>query len=55
MTKQAYKLSMVILLCMSGVLSSCAQGCLKCNQNNQCLLCDYTKGYQLIDHTCKLS
>lgn len=48
-------LLMIILLHIGGITSQCNEGCLKCNQNNQCLLCEYTKSYRLINNTCVLS
>lgn len=43
---------MTFLLISGGVLSLCGEGCLKCNDLNQCVLCDYTKGYQLSNQSC---
>ena len=36
-------------------LQQCTIGCLKCNNQNQCLLCDITQNYQLSATPCRLN
>jgi len=44
-----------LVLLISSTLQQCTIGCLKCNNQNQCLLCDITQNYQLMGTTCRLS
>ena len=45
-----------IALILAGLtLQQCSIGCLKCNNLNQCLLCDATSNYFLNGNTCSLS
>ena len=45
-----------MLVVLSGLTTQqCTIGCLKCNNQNQCLLCDITQGYQLTGTTCRLN
>ena len=44
-----------ILLITKNSISLCGQGCLQCNRQNNCLLCDYKTNYYLNITSCVLS
>ena len=41
------------MLAIAGCLSICSEGCLKCNDNDECLICDITQGYKLNGSSCE--
>ena len=45
----------IAILLVGMTTQQCTIGCVKCNNQNQCLLCDITNGYQLTTTTCKLN
>ena len=49
-----WKLNQLILLALATDLTQqvCQEGCLGCDQNNQCTFCDYTKNYYKVNGTC---
>ena len=40
------------IILISQIASLCAEGCLKCNNNNRCLVCDATSLYANVNGTC---
>ncbi len=47
-----YKILFVFILTQQ-FLGECAPGCLRCNADNQCLVCDLASFYILNNHTCE--
>lgn len=43
------------LLFLQNIENKCTQGCLKCTEDDKCLLCDSTLSYILSASTCVLS
>ena len=46
------KIAFTVFLVFNQFNSLCTKGCLKCDTLNQCLFCDYTKGYELNNFSC---
>ena len=44
----------LIILMIFSPFSPCQQGCLKCQSNGTCIICDTTKFYKLSGTTCVL-
>lgn len=44
----------LIILIINKIKNNCNFGCLKCKENNQCLLCNANKNYFLSGFTCEL-
>ena len=50
------KVHIFIAFLLIGItFQQCSIGCLRCNKNNQCQLCDVSNGYYLNGNTCMLS
>ena len=53
MRREAFLILLAMVCGMT--IQQCTIGCLKCNNQNQCLLCDITQGYQLLANSCRLN
>lgn len=49
------KTSIALALLIYKIAAQCTTGCLRCNNNNQCLVCDVSSNYILSGSTCSVS
>lgn len=50
------KLLIIAVVFLIGTTNQqCATGCLRCNSQNQCLLCDITNNFRLVSNSCQLT
>ena len=41
------------ILILSPIFGFCAEGCLKCNEKNECSICDIVNNYVLVEKKCE--
>ena len=52
--KKVYIKILLLTITLTGSINSnCVEGCLKCNSDNKCMICDTTNNYLLISQSCE--